>query len=138
MLDKAIRELDRERSQLQNEEKKLINEIKKAAKQNQMVRALSGAPPRALVPAPSAEQAPEPLPPPYPRPCPAGRRQDHGQVACAQPPRHHQNDPPEVPTSSSVYPAAGTPTLAPSSMDPALGLPITWCGSADCDCPVPV
>uniref|UniRef100_A0A061R9N9 Charged multivesicular body protein 2A n=1 Tax=Tetraselmis sp. GSL018 TaxID=582737 RepID=A0A061R9N9_9CHLO len=36
MLDKAIRELERERTQLQNEEKKLITEIKKSAKQNQM------------------------------------------------------------------------------------------------------
>ena len=38
MLDKAIRDLDRERTQLQNQEKKLIAEIKKTAKQNQMVR----------------------------------------------------------------------------------------------------
>lgn len=36
MLDKAIRELDRERSALQNQEKKLIGEIKKTAKQGQM------------------------------------------------------------------------------------------------------
>lgn len=36
MLDKAIREVDRERMQLQNSEKKLIMEIKKLAKQNQM------------------------------------------------------------------------------------------------------
>jgi len=36
MLDKAIRELDREKSALQREETKLIAEIKKAAKQNQM------------------------------------------------------------------------------------------------------
>eukprot|EP00951_Prasinocladus_malaysianus_P000937 scaffold6520_cov44-Prasinocladus_malaysianus.AAC.1 len=35
-LDKAIRELDREKNQLQNEERKLIGEIKKAAKDNQM------------------------------------------------------------------------------------------------------
>lgn len=38
MLDKSIRELDRERVGLQNQEKKLILEIKKAAKQGQMVR----------------------------------------------------------------------------------------------------
>lgn len=38
-LDKAIRELDRERTGLQNQEKKLIAEIKKMAKQGQMVRA---------------------------------------------------------------------------------------------------
>lgn len=37
MLDKAIRELDRERMGLQNQEKKLIVEIKKMAKQGQMV-----------------------------------------------------------------------------------------------------
>jgi len=36
MLDKAIRELDRERTGLQNQEKKLIAEIKKTAKANQM------------------------------------------------------------------------------------------------------
>eukprot|EP00803_Ostreobium_quekettii_P009453 evm.model.scf_5.11 EVM.evm.TU.scf_5.11 scf_5:137000-139719(+) len=35
-LDKAIRELDRERQALQNQEKKLIAEIKKTAKQGQM------------------------------------------------------------------------------------------------------
>ncbi len=38
MLDKAIRELDRERMGLQNQDKKLIAEIKKMAKANQMVR----------------------------------------------------------------------------------------------------
>lgn len=38
MLDKAIRELDRERMALQNQEKKVIAEIKKTAKQGQMVR----------------------------------------------------------------------------------------------------
>ena len=38
MLDKAIRELDRERMGLQNQEKKLVAEIKKMAKQGQMVR----------------------------------------------------------------------------------------------------
>ena len=38
MLDKAIRELDRERMGLQNQEKKLVGEIKKMAKQGQMVR----------------------------------------------------------------------------------------------------
>ena len=37
MLDKAIRELDRERSGLQQQEKKLIIEIKKMAKEGQMV-----------------------------------------------------------------------------------------------------
>ena len=36
MLDKAIRELDRERTTLQAQEKKLIAEIKRSAKQNQM------------------------------------------------------------------------------------------------------
>eukprot|EP00735_Rhodelphis_limneticus_P015254 TRINITY_DN944_c0_g1::TRINITY_DN944_c0_g1_i1::g.16076::m.16076 TRINITY_DN944_c0_g1::TRINITY_DN944_c0_g1_i1::g.16076 ORF type:complete len:212 (+),score=43.83,sp/Q9SKI2/VPS2A_ARATH/58.64/7e-78,Snf7/PF03357.16/1.3e-43,Snf7/PF03357.16/4.8e+03,Ist1/PF03398.9/0.019,Mitofilin/PF09731.4/0.052,DUF29/PF01724.11/1.5,DUF29/PF01724.11/1.2e+02,DUF29/PF01724.11/1.7e+02,DUF939_C/PF11728.3/0.39,DUF939_C/PF11728.3/2e+02,TFIID_20kDa/PF03847.8/0.2,YlqD/PF11068.3/0.18,YlqD/PF11068.3/1.8e+02,Fib_alpha/PF08702.5/3.5, len=35
-IDKAIRELDRERTQLQNQEKKCINDIKKMAKQGQM------------------------------------------------------------------------------------------------------
>lgn len=39
MLDKAIRELDRERMGLQTQEKKLIMEIKKMAKEGQMVRA---------------------------------------------------------------------------------------------------
>ena len=38
MLDKAIRDLDRERAGLQSQEKKLIIEIKKMAKQNQMAR----------------------------------------------------------------------------------------------------
>ena len=37
MLDKAIRDLDRERMGLQNQEKKLVMEIKKTAKQGQMV-----------------------------------------------------------------------------------------------------
>lgn len=37
MLDRSIRELDRERASLQTQEKKLIAEIKKTAKQNQMV-----------------------------------------------------------------------------------------------------
>lgn len=38
MLDKAMRELDRERMGLQNQEKKLIAEIKKMAKEGQLVR----------------------------------------------------------------------------------------------------
>jgi hypothetical protein len=38
MLDKAIRELDRERMGLQTQEKKVIAEIKKMAKEGQMVR----------------------------------------------------------------------------------------------------
>lgn len=37
MLDKAIRELDRERTSLQNQDKKLIAEIRKTAKEGQMV-----------------------------------------------------------------------------------------------------
>jgi ATP-dependent 26S proteasome regulatory subunit len=37
MLDKAIRELDRERIGLQNQEKKTVAEIKKMAKEGQMV-----------------------------------------------------------------------------------------------------
>lgn len=37
MLDKSIREIDRERQGLQTQEKKLILEIKKSAKQGQMV-----------------------------------------------------------------------------------------------------
>ena len=36
-LDKSIREIERERQNLQNQEKKLIMEIKKTAKQGQMV-----------------------------------------------------------------------------------------------------
>jgi len=36
MLDKAIRELDRERASLQSQEKKLVGEIKKSAKAGQM------------------------------------------------------------------------------------------------------
>ena len=36
LLDKSIRELDREIAQQKNSEKKLIVEIKKMAKQNQM------------------------------------------------------------------------------------------------------
>merc|ERR1719420_1404075 len=35
-IDRAIRELDRERNQLQSQEKKLINDIKSAAKKSQM------------------------------------------------------------------------------------------------------
>lgn len=37
MMDKSIREIERERQGLQNQEKKLIVEIKKSAKQGQMV-----------------------------------------------------------------------------------------------------
>lgn len=37
MLDKSIREIERERQGLQTQEKKLIAEIKKVAKQGQMV-----------------------------------------------------------------------------------------------------
>lgn len=37
MLDKSIREIERERQGLQAQEKKLIAEIKKTAKQGQMV-----------------------------------------------------------------------------------------------------
>lgn len=37
MLDKSIREIERERQGLQSQEKKLIGEIKKNAKQGQMV-----------------------------------------------------------------------------------------------------
>jgi len=37
MLDKSIREIERERQGLQSQEKKLIVEIKKNAKQGQMV-----------------------------------------------------------------------------------------------------
>ena len=37
MLDKAMRELDRERMGLQNQEKKQIAEIKKMAKEGQLV-----------------------------------------------------------------------------------------------------
>ena len=44
MLDKAIRELDRERMGLQTQEKKLITEIKAMAKKGQMVRATSPTP----------------------------------------------------------------------------------------------
>ena len=40
MLDKAIRDLDRERMGLQTQEKKLVAEIKKTAKQGQMVGTL--------------------------------------------------------------------------------------------------
>ena len=39
MLDRSIRDIERERQNLQNQEKKLIVEIKKTAKQNQMVGA---------------------------------------------------------------------------------------------------
>jgi hypothetical protein len=37
MLDKSIREIERERQGLQTQEKKLIAELKKVAKQGQMV-----------------------------------------------------------------------------------------------------
>jgi hypothetical protein len=47
MLDKSIRELDRERSGLQSQEKKLIADIKQMAKGNQMgaVKARAQPPP---------------------------------------------------------------------------------------------
>jgi hypothetical protein len=51
MLDRAIRELDRERMGLQTQEKKLIMEIKKMAKDGQMVGA-SVPPPSRLLPLP--------------------------------------------------------------------------------------
>jgi len=38
MLDRSIRDIERERQGLQNQEKKLITEIKKTAKQGQMVK----------------------------------------------------------------------------------------------------
>lgn len=38
LLDRAIRELDRERNGLQMQEKKLVDEMKKNAKNGQMVR----------------------------------------------------------------------------------------------------
>ena len=41
MLDRSIRDIERERMQLQTQEKKLIAEIKKTAKQGQMVHRLS-------------------------------------------------------------------------------------------------
>ncbi len=37
MLDKAIRDLDRERMGLQNQEKRIVVDIKKMAKEGQMV-----------------------------------------------------------------------------------------------------
>lgn len=40
MIDKSIREIERERQGLQTQEKKLIAEIKKSAKQGQMVSKL--------------------------------------------------------------------------------------------------
>lgn len=36
-LNKAMRDLDRERSKMEQQEKKIINDIKKMAKENQMV-----------------------------------------------------------------------------------------------------
>lgn len=38
LIDKSIREIDRERNSLQTQERKLIDEMKKNAKQGQMVR----------------------------------------------------------------------------------------------------
>jgi hypothetical protein len=38
MIDRAVRELERERLSLQNQEKKTVAEIKKMAKEGQMVR----------------------------------------------------------------------------------------------------
>lgn len=40
-LNKAMRDLDRERQQMEQQEKKIIIDIKKMAKQGQMVRPLS-------------------------------------------------------------------------------------------------
>jgi hypothetical protein len=80
MLDKSIRELDRERNNLQSQEKKLIADIKKMAKQNQMgavkvraphilffskfLRGLPTCPSRA---APKISSSPPPPPPTLPR-----------------------------------------------------------------------
>ena len=83
MLDKALRELDRERMGLQNQEKKLIAEIKKMAKEGQLVggrglrrgegrgaarRTLSPAqtPPARCAPAPHPRTSPLCLPPARP------------------------------------------------------------------------
>jgi charged multivesicular body protein 2A len=41
LLDRAIRELDRERNGLQTQEKKLVDEMKKNAKNGQMVRVIT-------------------------------------------------------------------------------------------------
>ena len=64
MLDRAIRELDRERMGLQTQEKKLILEIKKMAKEGQMVR--WGA--NLLPPLPKRRHAPPPAPATAPLP----------------------------------------------------------------------
>lgn len=37
-LNKAMRDLDRERAKMEQQEKKIINDIKKMAKENQMVK----------------------------------------------------------------------------------------------------
>lgn len=39
-LNKAMRDLDRERAKMEQQEKKIINDIKKMAKENQMVKIL--------------------------------------------------------------------------------------------------
>lgn len=91
LLDKAMRELDRERMQLQQQEKKTIAEIKKMAKEGQMVRQR---PPRLL----ARHCCCTPL---LMRSCCCclllhaaaactGRGQGDGQVAYTQPARRHQ------------------------------------------------
>jgi len=60
MLDKAIRDLDRERMALQNQEKKLIVEIKKTAKQGQMARPSPAGPPGARPKLAAWASAPDP------------------------------------------------------------------------------
>lgn len=40
-LNKAMRDLDRERAKMEQQEKKIINDIKKMAKENQMVNTFS-------------------------------------------------------------------------------------------------
>ena len=101
MLDKAIRDLDRERMGLQNQEKKLVAEIKKTAKQGQMVRPLqcwgrwlqSGFRQQQcsqdrscvfLLPLKRAVQMLMPGLQNVINVCHAGRREGHGKIPCAE------------------------------------------------------
>ena len=98
MLDKAIRELDRERMALQNQEKKVIAEIKKTAKQGQMVQHAKGVKFLILVLVTWHSCSP---------PLCAGRCQGHGQVTCQEQTCCNKDVRPKVSATSSFLADTG-------------------------------
>lgn len=114
MLDKAIRELDRERMSLQQQEKKTIVEIKKMAKEGQMVRCAAwlGKPPP-LPPPPTARTSSKVLSA-HPAACvcvamsvcavhnKTGCCQGHGQVPHPQQACSHQAARPQIAAAGGV------------------------------------